>query len=896
MSETILLVDGSSYLYRAFHAMPKLMNSHGEPTGATYGIVNMLRRLIIDFNPDYCCVVFDAPGPTFRDSLYSQYKANRPPMPEELRNQIPQINNLINALGLFVMSVNGVEADDVIGTLATKAATSSIKVFIISGDKDLTQLVTKHITMIDTMKDITYDHDEVTKKFGVSPNQIVDYLSLVGDTSDNVPGIPKVGPKTACKLLQEYNSIEHIIRHLDDIPGKIAANIKDSLDQLALVRELVTIKCDVPLNLAPKDLKPNQPNLEELRKLYFRLEFKTWLAELSEEKKSNKEHGENTPEYDVILNYEMLETWIKRLETAPYFAFDCETTSLNIMQAELVGISFSDQIGRAAYVPLAHDYIGAPKQLKLDLVLERLRPLLENDHVIKIGQNLKYDRSVLLNYGINLRGIRFDTMLESYILNSTASRHDMDTLALTHLNHTTIKFEDVAGKGKSQVTFNQVQLESAGSYAAEDAEITLRLHEHLMPRLQVEPELLALFTTIEMPLVPVLSNIERTGVRVNIQMLGMQSAELKERILDIEERAYEIAESRFNMASPKQIQAILFDKLNLPIISKTPKGQPSTAEGVLQELAEEHELPRLILEYRGFSKLRSTYTDKLPELVDTKTGRVHTSYHQAAVGTGRLSSSDPNLQNIPIRTLEGRRIREAFEPEEGKIFISADYSQIELRIMAHLSGDGGLINAFNAEEDIHSATAAEVFGCRLDEVSRDQRRSAKSINFGLIYGMSAFGLAKQLGIARNEAQQYIDLYFERYPEVMIYMEKTRELAREQRYVETLLGRRLYLNEINASNHSRRQAAERAAINAPMQGTAADIIKLSMLAIDNWICNERLRARMILQVHDELVFEVPLEEIDEVQKNIPALMCGVIKLLVPLRVDVGVGQNWADAHS
>jgi DNA polymerase-1 len=896
MSETILLVDGSSYLYRAFHAMPKLMNTRGEPTGATYGIVNMLRRLIIDFNPDYCCVVFDAPGPTFRNSLYSEYKANRPPMPEELRNQIPQINSLINALGLCIMSVKGVEADDVIGTLATKAATSNMEVFIISGDKDLTQLVTKNITMIDTMKDITYDHDEVIKKFGVSPNQIVDYLSLVGDTSDNVPGVPKVGPKTACKLLQEYSSIEHIIKYLNDIPGKVGSNLKDSLDQLTLVRQLVTIKCDVPLKLTPKDLKPNQPNLEELRKLYFHLEFNTWLVELSEETKSTNEHAEKPPEYDVILNNEMLETWIKRLEAAPYFSFDSETTSLNIMQAELVGISFSDQMGRAAYVPFAHDYVGAPKQLKLDLVLERLRPLLENDHVIKIGQNLKYDRSILLNYGINLRGIRFDTMLESYILNSTGSRHDMDTLALTHLNHTTIKFEDVAGKGKSQVTFSQVQLENAGAYAAEDAEITLRLHEHLMPKLQLKPDLLKLFTAIEMPLVPVLSNIERTGVRVNTEMLGVQSRELSERILDIEERAYEIAKSRFNIASPKQIQTVLFDKLNLPVISKTPKGQPSTAEGVLQELAEEHELPRLILEHRGFSKLRSTYTDKLPQLVDTKTGRVHTSYHQAAVGTGRLSSTDPNLQNIPIRTLEGRRIREAFEPEEGKTFLSADYSQIELRIMAHLSGDEGLINAFNAEKDIHSATASEVFDCPLDQVTQDQRRSAKSINFGLIYGMSSFGLSKQLGIDLKEAQQYIDLYFERYPGVRIFMTQTRELAREQKYVETLLGRRLYLNEINASNHNRRQAAERAAINAPMQGTAADIIKLSMLAIDSWISDEALGTRMILQVHDELVFEIPDNEINKVSKSVPKLMCGVIKLLVPLRVDVGVGQNWADAHS
>ena len=896
MIEKILLVDGSSYLYRAFHAMPNLMNSAGAPTGAIYGVINMLRRLVADFESSHFSVVFDAPGSTFRNELYPQYKANRPPMPEGLRSQITALHSVIKALGLPLVCVEGVEADDVIGTLATQAAGSGMDVLIISGDKDLAQLVTEQITMVDTMKGITYDRGEVEKKFGVSPEQIIDYLSLVGDTSDNIPGIPKVGPKTACRLLQKFGSVAEIVRNADEISGKIGENLRGSLQQIPLSQKLATIKCDVPLDVIPTDLRPVQPDLELLRNLYSQLEFKTWLSELDRTAKSSEIQNHRLREYDIILDENSLELWLHRLETAEYFSLDTETTSLNIIKAELVGMSFSDQPGRAAYLPFMHDYVGAPQQLQRDTVLERMRPLLEDKSVIKVGQNLKYDRSVLLNHGIALQGICFDTMLESYVLNSTASRHDMNSLALRYLHHTTTKFEAVAGKGKSQLTFNQIELKKAASYAAEDAEITLRLHHHLLPKLEKQPSLLGLFHKVEMPLVPVLSKIERTGVRVNTNMLGIQSEELTKRILEIEEKAYMVADMRFNIASPKQIQEILFEKLKLPVRNKTPKGQPSTAENVLQELALDHELPRLILEHRGFSKLRSTYTDRLPELVNVKTGRVHTSYHQAAVGTGRLSSSDPNLQNIPVRSTEGRRIRKAFEPEEGMVLLSADYSQVELRIMAHLSRDDGLMAAFSAEEDVHLATASEVFNLPLDKVTQDQRRSAKAINFGLIYGMSAFGLARQLGIDRNEAQQYIDLYFQRYPGVKRFMEETRKLAREQQYVETVFGRRLYLNEIRASNHARRRAAERAAINAPMQGTAADIIKLSMLAIDKWLCEEKLETRIILQVHDELVFEVPNAELEQVSGMVPKLMCEIARLQVPLRVDLGTGQNWADAHS
>ena len=896
MIEKIVLVDGSSYLYRAFHAMPNLMNSRGEATGAIYGVINMLRRLLNTLEATYFSVIFDAPGPTFRNALYPEYKANRPPMPEELRSQITAVHAVIKALGLPLICIRGVEADDVIGTLAIQSANSGMDVLIISSDKDLAQLVNKKITMIDTMKDFTYDNQGVQKKFGVSPGQIIDYLSLVGDASDNIPGVPKVGPKTACKLLQQYGSLEKLLQNTDEISGKVGESLRSSLHQISLSHKLTTIKCDVSLNLTSDDLRPKPPNLDQLRNLYTHLEFKTWLSELARGTDTDSGRDDIFAAYDIILDKDALEQWINRLERAEYFSFDTETTSLNVMQAEIVGISFSDKPGHAAYVPLAHDYMDAPPQLQRDATLERLRALLEDNNILKIGQNLKYDRSVLLNHGITLRGIRFDTMLESYVLNSTASRHDMTSLAIKYLGRKTVTFEEVAGKGKSRLAFNEIELEKAGAYAAEDADITFRLHQCLLPKLQAQPDLIKLFTDIEMPLVPLLSKIERNGVRVNTRMLSTQSAELTEHIQDIEDQTYALAGARFNMASPRQTQEMLFEKLKLPVRRKTPKGQPSTAENVLQELALEHELPRLILEHRRFSKLRSTYTDKLPKLVDTKTGRVHTSYHQAAVGTGRLSSSDPNLQNIPVRTAEGRRIREAFEPEQDMILLSADYSQIELRIMAHLSRDDGLMAAFSAEEDVHLATAAEVFDLPLEQVTSDQRRSAKAINFGLIYGMLAFGLARQLRIDRNEAEQYINLYFNRYPGVKIFMEQTRELARTQQYVETIFGRRLYLNEIKASNHARRQAAERAAINAPMQGTAADIIKLAMLAIDKWISEEKLATQIILQVHDELVFEVPAVELAQVTRTVSELMCGVVDLSVPLRVEIGTGKNWADAHS
>lgn len=891
----IVLVDGSSYLYRAFHAMPSLTNSTGEPTGAVYGIVNMLRRLLKEYETANFVIVFDAPGATFRDALYSEYKANRPPMPDELQTQITVVHAVIDALGLPLLCVDGVEADDVIGTLATQASDLGIETLIVSGDKDLAQLVGDHVLLVDTMKNIAYDAVGIEAKFGVPPGKIIDYLALVGDSSDNIPGVPKVGPKTASKWLQQYGSLNEIIQHAAEIPGKVGENLRASLDQLLLARELATIKRDVPLESGPSELNSRSPNLDQLRALYARLEFKTWLSELGGIQ-ANDEDQAIQCDYQTILDEDRLEYWIQRLEQAKYFSIDTETTSLNVMQAEIVGISFTDEVGCAAYLPFTHDYIGAPAQLPRKSTLERLRHLLENEQTIKVGQNLKYDRSVFRNHGIELRGIRFDTMLESYVLNSTASRHDMNTLALKHLGHNAITFEEIAGKGKSQLTFNEIELDEAALYAAEDADITLRLHQHLYPKLEQQPQLLALLENIEIPLVPILSKIERTGVRVDAEMLLTQSSELTERIQEFEEKAYVISGTPFNMASPRQIQEVLFEKLQLPVLGKTPKGQPSTAENVLQELAVDHELPRLILEHRSLSKLKSTYTDKLPELVNPTTGRVHTSYHQAAVATGRLSSSDPNLQNIPVRTSEGRRIREAFVAKSGATLLSADYSQIELRIMAHLSGDKSLLAAFSEERDIHQATAAEVFNLELEQVSKDQRRSAKAINFGLIYGMSAFGLARQLGIDWSAAQQYIDLYFSRYPGVKAFMDHTKEQARSQQYVETVFGRRLYLNEINSSNHARRQAAERTAINAPMQGTAADLIKMAMLAIDNWLDENKLATKIILQVHDELVLEVPKEELKEVESATSSLMSEVATLEIPLRVEIGTGTNWAEAHS
>lgn len=892
--DPLILVDGSSYLYRAFHAMPGLTTSDGESTGAVYGVTNMLRRLLADYEPEYIAVVFDAKGKTFRNDLYAEYKANRPPMPMELRPQVPWVHEVVEAMGLNLLLVDGVEADDVIGTLATQAADEGREVIISSGDKDLTQLVNIHVRMVDSMKDVVYDHDGVIGKFGVPPEQIIDYLTLIGDSSDNIPGVPKVGPKTAVKWLEQYGSLDNIVAHADELTGKVGENLREFLPQLPLSRQLVTIKRDVKLKKQPENLQRQPIDENKLRELYTRMEFKTWLAELGG---TNRSPGSSARpgRYETILKMKELDAWIKRLKRARLFSFDTETTSLNAIDAEIVGVSFSDKAGVAAYVPLAHDYPDVPAQLDRNKVLSKLKPLLEDPKQDKVGQNLKYDAEVLANYDIDLNGIRYDTMLESYVLDSTGSRHDMDSLALKYLGYKTIKYDEVTGKGKNRISFNEVPLEQASPYAAEDADITLRLHKALWPRLKKNSALKKLFTDIELPLVGVLKRMERTGVRIDTHMLRRQGQELAERILDIERQAHDLAGQPFNIGSPKQIQEILYEKLELPVLRKTPKGAPSTAEEVLQELALDYPLPERILEWRGMSKLKSTYTDKLPEMVSERTGRVHTSYHQAVTATGRLSSSDPNLQNIPIRTKEGRRIRQAFIPEAGKLILSADYSQIELRIMAHLSADKGLCEAFNNGADIHRATAAEVFMVSPDEVNSEQRRHAKAINFGLIYGMSAFGLARQLKIERNAAQEYIDLYFSRYPGVKEFMDSTRKQAHDQGYVETLFGRRLYLPDINASNHNRRQYAERTAINAPMQGTAADMIKLAMIAVDRWIQNEAAEISMIMQVHDELVFEIPEKMIKESEEKIRGMMTAVADLTVPLSVHVGFGRNWDEAH-
>ena len=889
----LVLVDGSSYLYRAFHAMPALANSHGEPTGAVYGVTNMLRRLLADYDTDHVAVVFDAKGKTFRDDLYPEYKANRPPMPDDLSTQIEPIHAIVRALGLPLIQIEGVEADDVIGTLARAAAAEGRETVISTGDKDMAQLVDGHVRLVDTMKDVEYDRDAVVEKFGVAPEQIVDYLALVGDTSDNIPGVPGVGPKTAAKWLQEHGSLDAIVAHADEIPGKAGESLRASLGHLPLARSLATIKCDVDLKLVPGDLKRAPPDAVRLRELYSRLEFKSWLADLG---------GANAAApaavsagYQMIADMPALEAWLARLAKSELFAFDTETTSLDALQAEIVGVSFTDRAGEGAYVPLAHEYPGAPAQLDRDAVLAKLKPLLEDETRLKIGQNFKYDMSVLANYRIALAGMRYDTMLESYVLDSTASRHDMDSLALKYLGYKTLKYEDVAGKGKHQINFREVPLDTATAYAAEDADITFRLHEHLWPRLKETPTLVKLFDEIEMPLVPVLARMERHGVLIDVAMLRGQGNELGKRLLEIEAEAHKLAGQPFNMGSPKQIQEVLYDKHKLPVLKKTPTGQPSTAEEVLQELALDYPLPQLILEFRSLAKLKSTYTDKLPEMIDPKTGRVHTSYHQAVAATGRLSSSDPNLQNIPVRTAEGRRIRQAFIAAPGYRMLSADYSQIELRIMAHLSGDKGLIHAFANNMDVHRATAAEVFGVAPENVSDNMRRAAKAINFGLIYGMSAFGLAKQLRIERVAAQEYVERYFARYPGVREFMERMRETARRQGYVETLFGRRLHAAEINAPNQARRQAAERAAINAPMQGTAADLIKRAMIVVDRWIPASGLDIRMIMQVHDELVFEVAEEAVDTAREHVRAAMSEVAQLAVPLVVDIGVGGNWDEAH-
>ena len=889
----LVLVDGSSYLYRAFHAMPSLTNSKGQPTGAAYGMTNMLKRLEAEKSPELVAVIFDAKGKTFRDDLYPEYKANRPPMPTELRSQIESIHAIVRGLGFEVLVVGGVEADDVIGTLAERAKEAGLDVLVCTGDKDMAQLVGDHVTMVNNLDDPELDAAGVRAKFGVPPESIVDYLTLVGDSVDNVPGVPKVGPKTASKWLDEYRTLDNLVENAGAIKGKVGENLRASLEQIPLSKELVTIRRDVALDVGPLDLELREPDTEALKTLYGELEFRTWLGELLD---AGGEAPDEAPaaSYETVLDEAALDTWIERLGAAEEIAFDTETTSLDYMQAELVGVSFAVEPGHAAYVPFGHDYPGAPDQLSRALVLERLRPLLESGRPAKIGQNLKYDMSVLARAGIALNGIGFDTMLESYVLDSTATRHDMDSLALKYLGHRTIHYEDIAGKGAKQLSFNQIAIEEAGRYAAEDADVTLQLHRVLRPRLEEHASLAKLCDTVEVPLVPVLSRVERNGVRIDVRRLTQQSAELADRMREIQASAHDCAGGPFNLGSAKQIQTILFDRLGLPVLAKTPKGQPSTAESVLQELAFDHELPKLILEHRAMSKLKSTYTDALPACVNAATGRVHTSYHQAVASTGRLSSSDPNLQNIPVRTHEGRRIRQAFVADPGFRLVAADYSQIELRIMAHLSGDRGLLDAFASGADIHRATASEVFAGG-GEVGDEQRRSAKAINFGLIYGMSAFGLARQLGIERGEAQSYVELYFSRYPGVKAFMDATRESARDRGYVETVFGRRLYLPEIKSSNVHRRQYAERTAINAPMQGTAADIIKRAMLDLDAWIAESGAPVRMIMQVHDELVFEVANEAVGDVAPVIRERMSDAAELAVPLVVDIGEGDNWDEAH-
>ena len=897
--ENLILIDGSSFLFRAYHAVPPLTNPQGEPTNAIYGVSNMLRKLISDYKSDYITVVFDAPGKTFRNDLYDQYKAHRPPMPDDLRVQIQPLHDLIRAMGLPLIMESGVEADDVLGALAQHAAQQGFNVIISTGDKDMAQLVTEDIILENTMSNTRLDIQGVIDKFGVRPEQIIDYLALMGDSSDNIPGVPKVGPKTASKWLEQYQTLENLVANADKITGKIGENLRASLAQLPLAKQLTTIKCDLNLPYNMADLKRRPIIIDTLKSLLTELGFFSWLKTLDNHVEvvviENEKPALIQSTYETILTQPHFNQWLERLENAPLFAFDTETTSLDYRKARIVGVSFSVTPGSAAYIPLAHDYPQVPDQLDRTEILEQLRPLLENPNKAKLGQNLKYDAHVLANHGIALRGIAHDSMLESYVLNSTATKHNMDDLAKVYLGVTTIQYEEVAGKGVKQIPFQEVPIEQAAPYAAEDADITLQLHQTLMTQLEQHPSLLSLYTDIEIPLISVLARIENNGVLIDTGMLCQQSLELASHIITLEQQAHDLAGHTFNLSSPKQIQEILYDQQKLPILKKTPKGQPSTEESVLQELALNYPLPKLILDYRSLSKLKSTYTDKLPQQVDDSTGRIHTSYHQAVAATGRLSSSDPNLQNIPIRSEEGRKIRQAFIAPTGYKILAADYSQIELRIMAHLSADTGLLNAFSAGEDVHKATAAEVFGVALDQVTNDLRRSAKAINFGLIYGMSAFGLAQQLGLSRSQAQTYIDLYFARYPGVKNYMDSIREQAREQGYIETVFGRRLYLPEIKSRNAARRQYAERTAINAPMQGTAADIIKRAMINTDQWLLNDKPDAKMIMQVHDELVFEVAENKIAEYSAIIRTLMCSAANLNVPLIVDIGVGDNWDEAH-
>ncbi len=922
----LILIDGSSYLYRAFHAFPGTMSNGEHPTNAVYGVANMLRSMMRQFSSERIAVIFDAKGKTFRDDMYPEYKANRPPMPDDLRSQIEPLHNLIRAMGLPLISIPGVEADDVIGTLAAAASKKGMPVLISTGDKDMAQLVDENVTLINTMTNVVMDREGVVEKFGIPPELIIDYLALMGDKVDNIPGVPGVGDKTATALLQGIGGLDALYERLDDIAPlgfrgskTMAKKLTEHKDAAYLSYKLATIKLDVELEVTLEELVKAQPDKDQLISLYGQLAFKSWLNELLEggtgEIKADEKSGRiassspaataapaaavkiDRSKYETILDKAQFEAWLEKLAKADVFAIDTETDSLDYMVANLVGVSFATAEGEAAYVPVAHDYLDAPEQLDRDYVVEQLKPLLEDENQAKVGQNLKYDASVLARYGIEMRGIAFDTMLASYVYNSVGGKHDMDSLALRFLQHPCISFEQIAGKGKKQLTFNQIDLEQASPYAAEDADVTLRLHNHINALLEADEKLNRVYKEIEMPLVPVLSRIERTGVFIDDMLLSAQSQEIAQRLDELEAKAYELAGKEFNLSSPKQLQAILFDEMKLPVIKKTPSGAPSTNEEVLQELALDYPLPKLILEYRGLAKLKSTYTDKLPKMINPTTGRVHTSYHQGVTATGRLSSTDPNLQNIPIRNEEGRRIRQAFVAPHGWKILAVDYSQIELRIMAHLSGDQALLDAFREGKDIHAATAAEIIGVDIDSVSSEQRRRAKAVNFGLIYGMSAFGLAKQLGIPRGEAQHYMDTYFERYPGVMQYMEDTRSQASEQGYVETLYGRRLHLPEIKSRNGMRRKAAERAAINAPMQGTAADIIKKAMLLVDEWIEAQtgEPKVRMLMQVHDELVFEVREDALQDVESNIQKLMESAAELDVPLVADAGHGDNWDQAH-
>ncbi|HSS45905.1 MAG TPA: DNA polymerase I [Burkholderiales bacterium] len=911
--KTLLLVDGSSYLYRAFHALPDLRNRRDEPTGAIYGVLNMLRRLRSDYKADYSACVFDAKGKTFREDWYPEYKANRPAMPDDLAAQIAPLHECIRALGWPLLIIEGVEADDVIGTLVTMAAREGVNSIVSTGDKDLTQLVNLHVMLVNTMSNEKLDEQGVLAKFGVAPARMVDYLTLIGDSVDNVPGVDKVGPKTAVKWLSQYRTLDNLITHADEIPGVVGENLRKSLDWLPQARQLLTVKCDVDLPVALPDLASQPQDAAKLNELFERFEFKSWLRESKESGVRSEEPSQvgthSAPQtahplpltahpsqrnYETILTEAQLEKWLKRIHAAQLVAVDTETTGLDPMQDKLVGISFSVEANRAAYIPLTHRYSGAPEQLDSGRVLERLKPWLKDAGKPKLGQNLKYDKHIFANHGAALNGIAHDTLLESYILESHKP-HDMDSLAERHLGVKTITYDEVTGKGANRINFDQVAIDRAAEYAAEDADVTLQLHQALYPRIAADSRLEDIYRRIEMPLLEVLFSMERNGVLLDVELLDEQSRELGSRMLELENHVHQAAGQPFNLNSPKQIQEILFERQKLPVVKKTPGGQPSTDEDVLQELALNYPLPKLILDYRGLAKLKSTYTDKLPRMVNPQTGRVHTNYAQAVAVTGRLASNDPNLQNIPVRTQEGRRIREAFIAPPGHRIVSADYSQIELRIMAHISGDKSLLRAFAEGQDIHRATASEIFGIPPAEVGPEQRRYAKVINFGLIYGMSAFGLAGQLGIERSAAQLYMERYFARYPGVAEYMQRTRELAKQQGFVETVLGRRLWLPDIKSSNGTRRQGAERAAINAPMQGTAADLIKLAMIAVHGWLKQKRLKAKLIMQVHDELVLEVPDDELELLKTELPKLMCGVAKLNVPLVVDVGTGPNWEKAH-